>query len=577
MPMSSLPPTDRATRSPALPLALACTAVLALAAHRASVGQSFYDDTFYAVVPWRFAHGARFLLDELSLQTIGSMIATPFAWTWERLFGTTGIVLAIRLLWVALAAAGAALCARLVRDLATPGVVVLAVAIPLLAPPYHVFAPTYNTVSSLLLTLSVLFAFAALRHRREWLAAASGASVALAAAAYPPLAVAGLMLLAAFAMRARSTRLALTSALSAAAVGLAACAALLSPVPFSQLTQALAFGSANVASFSTPFAKMQWVFGNTAAALVSPWLTAMWIAAALASVPRIPVRVRVIALTLLPVGAALPGAILLARGEQLSFGTSAASWLVTFCAGALVPSTLALVRLGKQDLVRLLVLAAPVSAVGYVTVAYVTNSSWNRAMPAIALAPLAVGIFLGWGSAIREEAGEVFGRRAFAAASVVAVTVVFSVLYANPFMDGPLTRPLVRVSDGPYAGLLTSVAHRDAIAEIQERAPKWVGRNSRVTFLGQAEAYLLTGGQPHTPASWLYLGKGDSAAIDYFRRVGRAPDVVFVSDSDVHFAGGWSKAPASDPMLRWVLERYRRVDSAGGFGVFVLREPGSLP
>jgi hypothetical protein len=554
-------------RMPSLALTLASATVLALAVLRATVGQSFYDDTFYAVVPWRYAHGARFLVDELSLQTIGSMVAVPFVWLWERVFGLTGIVLAVRLLWVALAAAGAALCARLLRGVASPGAVALAVALPLLAPPYHVFAPTYNTVSSLLLTISALLAFAALRDRREELAVWSGVTLALAAAAYPPLALAAFALPITFAVLARSHRLAIACVVGALLGAAGVWLALFARIPFDQVGQALAFGSANVASFSSPLAKMQWVFGNTARALVSPWLAPMWIAAALASVPKVPPRVRASAMALLPLGAAVPGALLLSQGEQLAFGTSAASWLVTLCAAAVVPSALAARRLGQPVLRRLLVLTGPVSVVGYVTVAYVTNSSWNRAMPAIALAPLAVAVLLSWAMSLREEGGAVV----FGVGAILAIATAFTLLFANPFMDSPPSQQLVRVARGPYAGLLTSAPHAEAIEGLRAQAPRWVYPDSRVTFVGQAEAYLLTPGEPFTPASWLYLGKGNSAAIEYFRREGEVPDVVFVSDTDVGFAGGWEKASQADPMLRWVAERYRREGSAGGFGVFVLQ------
>jgi hypothetical protein len=399
------------------------------------------------------------------------------------------------------------------------------------------------------------------------LAACAGGALALGAAAYPPLALAALALLATFVVLAREWRLAAFATLTSLGVGLVVGALLLGHVSVPDIQAALALGSANVASFSSPLGKMQWVFGNTAGALVSPWLWPMWALAVFSSVARVPRHARTIALALLPVAAALPGAALLARGEHLAFGTSAGSWLITLCAGALVPSALAVRRLGREDLLRLLVVAAPASAVGYVTVAYFTNSTWSRGMPAIALAPLAVGILVCWGTALAEEGG----RRALGSAAVAALLVAFALLYATVFSDAPLTEPHVRVTQGAYAGLLTGVAHRDALEELAERSPRWVKPDSRVTFLGQAEAYLAAGGTPYTPAAWLYLGPGNSAGIRYFEREGHLPDVVFVNDADVEQAGGYERVPERDPMLRWVLAGYRRVDTAGGFGVFVPR------
>jgi hypothetical protein len=565
VPMPSAADSSAANRRENRTVVLVALAVAALAAYRASVGQSFYDDTFYAVVPWRFAHGARFLIDELSLQAVGEMISVPLVWVWERFAGLTGIVLAIRLLWVALAAAGTLLATRMLRGSVRVGVAVFAVTLPLLAPPYHVFAPTYNTVSQLLLTLAVVLGFAAMRDRSPLLAAWVGVAIALGAAAYPPLALAALVLLATFVVMARDARLAGSAVTACVAVGAVVGAALFARTSLADLRLAIAFGSANVASFSAPLDKFTWTFGNTGAALAGPLLLPMWALAVGASVVRVPARWRSIALALIPLAAAAPAAELLLRGDHLAFGTSVQSWLITTCAALVVPSALAARRLGRGDLLRFLALAAPFSAVGYLTVAYVTNSSWNRGMPAIAIAPLAVGILLCWGTSLAEEGSD----RAFWAGAVVTLLVAFALLFSTVFGDNSFWQPQVRVKSGAYAGLLTSPAHRDALDALARRAPRWVSPTSRVTFLGQKEAYLASGGTPLTPAAWLFLGPADSTATAYFNRVEHTPDVVFVADADVGLKGGYRKAATTDPMLRWVMTHYHLADDLGGFSVFV--------
>ena len=102
-------------------------------------------------------------------------------------------------------------------------------------------------------------------------------------------------------------------------------------------------------------------------------------------------------------------------------------------------------------------------------------------------------------------------------------------------------------------------------------AHTWVKPGSRVTFLGQEEAYLVSGGEPLTPAAWLFLGPADAAAITYFDRVGQTPDIVFVSDYDVAHAGGYEREAVRDPLLRWVVARYRNADDVGGFRVYARR------
>jgi hypothetical protein len=565
--MPHSPNTPAPTRRETLTVALIAALVVALAAYRASVGQTFYDDTFYAVVPWRFAHGARFLIDELSFQTVAEMISVPLVWLWERVFGLAGMVLAIRLLWVALATAGAWLACRLLRGTTSLAVAAIAVAVPLLAPAYHVFAPTYNTLSSLLLTLAVLLGFSAMRDRSAALAGWAGVAIALGSAAYPPLAPAALVLLVTFAAMARDRRLIARAVLVAAGVGAAVGVALLARVSLADVRSALAFGSANVSNFATPLGKFSWVFGNTGSALVSVWLLPMWALALAASAPQVPARVRSVALALIPAAAAVPGISLLLRGETITFGISAQSWLIIMCAGAVVPSLLAAARLGRTDLLRLAGLAAPFSTVGYLTVAYVTNSSWNRGMPAIALAPLAVAILLCWATALALDGG----TAVLAAGAGITLVVVFALLFSSVFGDNSLWQPLTRVRHGAYAGLLTSPEHDAKLAALNDRARRWIKPGDTVAFLGQADAYLSTRGTPLTPAAWLYLGPADAAALDYYKRVGATPDAVLVSDRDVNNAGGYSALGATDPMLHWVMTTYRRVDRAGGFSFFVRR------
>src|SRR5450756_1460194 len=77
--------------------------VVALAAYRASLGASFYDDTYYVTSAVRLAQGARLFVDEMSLQALGQVPVVPFVKAWMALFGLSGLVLATRLLYVVVA------------------------------------------------------------------------------------------------------------------------------------------------------------------------------------------------------------------------------------------------------------------------------------------------------------------------------------------------------------------------------------------------------------------------------------------------------------------------------------------
>jgi hypothetical protein len=391
--------------------------------------------------------------------------------------------------------------------------------------------------------------------------------VVLGSAAYPPFALAGIALGVTFLIMAKDNRLRLwavgAALVSAVVVGLA----LLGGVSAAQLRFAISFGGANSSSFSTPAVKLWNLVSRTSGALFGVWLIPMWLLVAIATVPLVPSRLRVWALAAIPLAAALPGALLLARGDELTFGVSAGSWLITTCAGIALPSLLAARRARRSQLLRLATLATPFTLVGYITVGYVTNSSWNRGMPAIALAPLAVALLACWATELAESGG----AAAMRTGTVMALLIAGTLLSASVFGDAPLWKPHARVTSGAYAGLWAGTARVRQAEAIKQAADRWVAPGSRVTFLADPEAYLLTPGTPYTPATWLFSGRTDQAALDYFERSGALPDVVFVSDVDVKQAGGWAKAPSEDPLLATLKASYRRVGSVDGFTVFVSR------
>ena len=88
--------------SPWLVMAVAVV-IAGLATWRCTLGMSFMDDGYYAAGVVRLAQGARLFVDEMFVQSLGFLVAVPFAKVWLWLFGTTGIVAALRVLYVGLA------------------------------------------------------------------------------------------------------------------------------------------------------------------------------------------------------------------------------------------------------------------------------------------------------------------------------------------------------------------------------------------------------------------------------------------------------------------------------------------
>jgi hypothetical protein len=137
------------------------------AAWRASLGISFLDDAYNAVMTLRLAQGARVFADEMTTQALGFLLAVPFARLWTALFGMAGFVLALRLFYVAVAAAVGYVIYRALRPSFGAGVAALAAWLPLLAPPYNIFGVSYNTMPILAFSAAAALSLAGRRHTRR--------------------------------------------------------------------------------------------------------------------------------------------------------------------------------------------------------------------------------------------------------------------------------------------------------------------------------------------------------------------------------------------------------------------------
>ncbi len=343
--------------------------------------------------------------------------------------------------------------------------------LPLLALPYHLFAPTYNTVAQLCFTLSVVLGWASVRDRRRAFAAASGVMLAFGTAAYPPLAAAAVVLLATYAIMARSRTLALSALGGAALVGTAIALAITFGLSVDDLRRALAFTTSNAGGIGAPLDKLRSSLGRLADALASRWLWPMWALALVASIPPLPTRLRAAALAAIPLAAAAPGVAVLARSDTLTFGSSTSTWMITLTAGIALPAVLWAWRTGQRDYMRLVAHAAPFALTGFASIAYATSSSWNRGTGSVALAPLTLGLLLCWSTALAEE----WGPGLQWTAGLVTLLVAFGLLTANIFGDPLTLKSHELVTKGPYAGVTTS-AERFREIRALEAAGRALGR-----------------------------------------------------------------------------------------------------
>jgi hypothetical protein len=428
-----MPPTPTKQASTAEKSAVALVAFVAfvLMALRATFGVSLYDDSHYVTVALRLAQGARPFADEMSVQSLGFMPSAAFVGVWWRLFGLDHLVMAYRLFYVALAAGVGTLAYAQFRRSFRPIVSAMPVVVVLLCPPFNLIAPSYNLMTSLGFLAATALAHRAWVDRSGPAAAGAGFALVFASITYPPLCVAAFVFVVSFIALTRDRRLAFWLLAACALASAVFVAALLSAASIAEIRHGLAYASSNVIKLRSPAAKFALTFSRVWTSLSAGTLVPLWLAAIVASVRRVPAKVRAAALLSIPALAMVRCVEVLASGQRL-FGTTAPSWLIMFVLGALVPATLWAWWAKRRDVLGLLALTAPASIVGFLTVIYATDSGWLRAVSVIGLTPLALAVLIAWGCAI----DDLWGDRAVAAGSLAAVALAMLMLWATTIDDG---------------------------------------------------------------------------------------------------------------------------------------------
>jgi hypothetical protein len=574
-------------RTPWAVIAVAAV-VVALAAWRATMGFTFMDDGYYAAATVRLAQGARLFADEMFLQSLGFLAVLPFAKVWAFLFGTTGIVVALRLVYVGLATAAAVALYRLLRPSFGPWACLLAAAAPFLAPVYNLFWATYDSMALLGLLLACVLAFAAVRDSRRSLAVWAGVFAAYAAISYPPLAIAAFVLLATLAVRSKDKRLAGSMALGAVPVVAVFAVWLLSTVSVAELRIAVDFalGARTGGSPAVP-AGMRLPVGinNFLLTMRLPWLgipVAAWflpllgLSAWLAWAGRrdFAHRGRGLALVLLPLGLILP---VIANRFAIGHGaftpaTLGSNILITFALFA-APSMVMGLRHSKSAVHELALMAMPASLVAAALVMYLTSADvfWGSGL--VGLAPLAVAALLWWTG----ELQECWGEARMAIGALLALAGILVLLFSYSFKDDVV--PLAmgsRIAEGPYAGIVTTPPHASQLAALRSLSARWLPAGSTVTVVSVPGLYLAVGGDPLTNVTWLDPGPRDSFTVSYLERRGGWPNVVLVP---LAYLGQKAAVLDADPFVSAVLQRYSLAErsTASGMAVFVLKAPATAP
>ena len=168
----------------------AVAVVVVLTWRRLFVGMDLRDESFYVLVPWRWALGDKPFVQEENLAQVSGFLMYPFVKLFAvvRDYDVTGYVLYMRhlylLMMIVAAVAVFLLLRRLVRwELAALAATVFVTHIPWATPQL-----SYNTIALAFLTIgAALGAWVVVLGKGRRYALASGAAFGVAVAAYPPL------------------------------------------------------------------------------------------------------------------------------------------------------------------------------------------------------------------------------------------------------------------------------------------------------------------------------------------------------------------------------------------------------
>jgi hypothetical protein len=289
-----------------------------------------------------------------------------------------------------------------------------------------------------------------------------------------------------------------------------------------------------------------------------PWFVVPTALAVLSAVPRVPSRLRGLALACLPLSVVVPCLLALGDGGSTpGMGRLPAVLLVLLVPFLAVPLTAWAVARRRSDVGVLLVLALPAAAVSLPVVAAATLSSATWGAVASAAAPAVTAVLVGWGAMT-----ERFWRGAGRVASGVLLAAIVVLLALTPFRDPFPWLLSARVESGAYAGVVTTRETAESIADIEAAARRWVRPGDEVLFFGIPGGYALVDAPMATNVQWLATLGDTRATVDWFARRHRYPDVVFVDRRLLRQAGGFTAAARTDPLFRYLASAYSAVDVA---------------
>jgi hypothetical protein len=493
-------------------------AVAGITYWRSWYGVDLTDESFYVVLPWRFADGARPFVDETTVAQQGGLLVTPFVWAWRELVGVDGVVLYVRHLQFVLSLLVAAAVFVGLRNVLRSGSVALLTAVAVVAfVPFDIHSLSYNTLGSGLFTAGCLLAFRALEPESSaWWLVVAGVCHGLAVFAYPSLAVA---VATAFVVRVvvepprRRREVVAFGVPSLGVFGLA---------------MGLVVGSAGVHSVADGYRRSSKYLGHSTSVdklgdvLQHQWTTFHYWYLLLPALGLLYVAWRFRRPLAVPLLLVLPVLCLpVAADRTLEVYTSSLEFVAHY--GALALPLLALVWPRPEARRLFAAVWVPALVAGIATAWSSNNGGVNFGvgfLPAIFVTTSCLVWALEDARAAR-----------LAVLPAIAVPVLLLLLGWPVYRDGPVSTLDTTVASGPYAGLKTSLNKKLWLEEIGRDLDR-VSPDCRIVFFRDFPAgYLLSHSRPDTSSAWIATIAEDKADayqqtfLRYWQRHGE-PDVA---------------------------------------------------
>jgi hypothetical protein len=524
-------------------------ATVGVTAFRMLFAVDFTDEALYAVMPYRFALGAKPFVDEKLFQQTAAFISYPFVKVFYLLTGgTTGIILYMRFLSLFLMV-GVALCAWLaIRRLVGRSVALIAV-LPCLAFVYfNIPSLTYNTLGLGFLAIGCFLGYlGGTTGRRRWLVMA-GAAHGLACVAYPSLAAAiavfGISLVV-LSIKDRDRLRQLGHYILGGSVVAVLLLLLFYLAGFANVADSFR-GTASTGIFGGGAAKLTAIFLTFWRSYQGKVLLAIGLVATLLLKKRLPSAAGFLLL-------AVPVVPLFATGFT---GFLQSSGYVAYYS-LLAPFLLIFVR-GDKGLERLFWLVwVPGFAAGLATSFTSSNGFWAAA---IGLFPgfIVTSVYFVRALAKLWASRPDVSRAVGAIALVIPVVALLFYQFGLPYRDDSIRSLTARVPSGPYAGLRTTPQKSAYLAKVT-RALETAGAGANTVFIFDnfPAGYLVTSLTPLTDKAWVaparyYPGVNRKTTVDRFRAGGRYPDLILRLKSlfyETAYSEPLSYAP-DDPLSR---------------------------